>query len=294
MGRLAAAMTLVLAMAPAAAAASLARAGEPPRRVVSLNLCTDQLAALLLPPGRIAALSRLARDPELSYVATRIEGIAVTEGGAEELLALKPDLVLAGTYTAQPAVRMAKAHHIPVVQVGLIADFDGIRAQVRTVAAALGESAKGEDLLADMDRRLAAAAPGDGRRPTALSLAPGAFTSGAGTLTAAVMRAAGLANYPEAKGMTGYGYLTVEGIVADPPDLLITGAPSPGRGVKDRPSLAGALISHPALARAIPPDRRPALDENLLGCGGPYTAAAVEALAHARADWLARQDGGRS
>ncbi|MDE1148320.1 MAG: ABC transporter substrate-binding protein [Azospirillaceae bacterium] len=256
---------------------------EPaPQRVVSLNLCTDQLAALLLPPARIAALSHLARDPELSYVADRIGGIPVTQGGAEELLHLAPDLVLAGKYTAQPAVRLAKAHHIPVVQVGLIADFDGIRAQVRTVAAALGESARGEELLADMDRRLAAAAPTDARRPTALSLAPGAFTSGAGTLTAAVMAAAGLANYAEAHGLKGYGYLTVEGIAADPPDLLIANT-----APKDRPSLSGALIDHPALRRALPPDRRPQLAENLLGCGGPYTAAAVEALALARADWLA-------
>ncbi|MDZ5646099.1 ABC transporter substrate-binding protein [Nitrospirillum sp. BR 11828] len=261
-----------------------------PRRVVSLNLCTDQLAALLLPPGRIAALSHLAADPTLSYVAGRIGGIPLTQGGAEELLALKPDLVLAGRYTAQAAVRMAKAHHIPVVQVGLIADFDGIRDQVRAVAAALGESATGESLLADMDRRLAAAAPTDDRRPTALSLAPGAFTSGAGTLTAAVMNAAGLANYPATKGMTGYGYLTVEGIVADPPDLLITGAPDTA---EDRhPSLSGALIAHPALLRAIPPSRRPHLDETLLGCGGPYTVEAVEALARARTDWLNRQRAG--
>ncbi|WP_049974372.1 ABC transporter substrate-binding protein [Azospirillum sp. B4] len=265
-----------------------APAGTAPGRVVSLNLCTDQLAALLLPPGRIAALSHLARDPELSYVASRVAGIPVTQGGAEELLALKPDLVLAGRYTAQAAVRMAKAHHIPVVQVGLVADFDGIRAQVRTVAGALGESAKGEALLADMDRRLAAAAPADDRRPTALSLAPGAFTSGAGTLTAAVMRAAGLVNYPEAKGMSGYGYLTVEGIVADPPDLLVAST-----GVKDRPSLSGALIDHPALRRVLPEGHRPRLAENLLGCGGPYTVEAVEALARARGQWLARHDGGR-
>ncbi|MEE3625512.1 ABC transporter substrate-binding protein [Nitrospirillum sp. BR 11752] len=280
-------MPVVSGRAPAWGAAT----GAPPQRVVSLNLCTDQLAVLLLPPDRVAALSHLAADPTLSYVADRIGGIPLTQGGAEELLALKPDLVLAGRYTAQAAVRMAQAHHIPVVQVGLIADFDGIREQVRTVAAALGKSATGESLLADMDRRLAAAAPADGRRPTALSLAPGAFTSGAGTLTAAVMDAAGLANYPAAKGMTGYGYLTVEGIVADPPDLLITAASE--TGTDHHPSLSGALIAHPALLRAIPPGRRPRLEENLLGCGGPYTAEAVEALARARTEWLNRREKGQ-
>ena len=41
-----------------------------PERVVSLNLCTDQMLVLLA-PEKVLALSPLARDPALSFVAAR-------------------------------------------------------------------------------------------------------------------------------------------------------------------------------------------------------------------------------
>src|SRR5690606_8616627 len=62
----AAGLALVYALAPAAA--------EPPKRIVSLNLCTDQLLVDLVAPQRIGALSRLAADPALSSISDRIAG----------------------------------------------------------------------------------------------------------------------------------------------------------------------------------------------------------------------------
>ena len=40
-----------------------APAATPPRRIVSLNLCTDQILLDLVPRDRIAALSELVADP---------------------------------------------------------------------------------------------------------------------------------------------------------------------------------------------------------------------------------------
>lgn len=250
----------------------------PPQRVVSLNLCTDQLAVLLLPPDRIAAVSFLARDPELSHVADRAATLPIVHGTAEEILPLRPDLVLAGTFTTRPTVRLLKAKGIPVLELGLASGFDDIRAQTRAVAAALGVPERGEALLAEMDRRLAAAAPAAGdARPRVLTFAPGGFTAGAGTLSDAIMRAAGVANYAAARGLNGYGYLPVEAVAADPPDLLVGGREAAGH-----PSLAGRLLSHPALARSIPPAARLRIPGSLSACGGPFTVEAVERLAAAR------------
>lgn len=257
--------------------------GGPPRRVVSLNLCTDQLAVLLLPRERIAGLTFLAEDPDLSTVADRVAGIPLVQGQAEEVLALRPDLVLAGIYTTRPTVALLKARGIPVIELGLTDGFDSIRAETRRLAAALGVPERAEELLAEMDAALAAAAPtpesGAGpANPTALTFAPGGFTAGAGTLSDAVMRAAGLTNYAAAKGMNGYGYLSVETVAADPPDLLIASAQP-----KDYPSLQDRMLGHPALARAVPAAARPRIPGSLWACGGPFTAEAVTRLAAARA-----------
>lgn len=270
---------LATAVALAAAPPVLAK----PQRVVSLNLCTDQLAVLLLPRERIAALSFLAQDRELSAVADRAAGLPAVHGMAEEILPLQPDLVLAGSFTTRPTVALLKARGIRVLELGLADDFDAIRAQLRQVADALGEQERAEALLAAMDATLARAAPADGQRPSALSLAPGGFTAGSGTLSDQVMRAAGLRNYAAARGLAGYGYLPVEMVAADPPDLLLDKPEGGGTS----PSLANRLLTHPALARSVPPDRRPVVPGALITCGTPLTADAVTLLAEARAALLA-------
>lgn len=261
-----------------------AKAG--PARVVSLNLCTDQLVLALLPRDRIAALSFLAADPGLSALSGQVGSIPLVQGMAEEVLPLKPDLVLVGTYTTRPTVALLRARGVKVMEVGLVSDFDGIRAQIRNVAAALDVADRGEELIARMDATLAAAGPavGDTRRPRVLSLAPGAFTAGSGTLSDAVMRAAGLMNYAADKGLSGYGYLPVETVAADPPDLLIANADEKGH-----PSLNGQMLSHPALSRAVPAAARPTVPGKLWTCGGPFTADAVALLAAARQRVLSTQ-----
>ncbi|MEW8692284.1 MAG: hypothetical protein AB2535_14510, partial [Candidatus Thiodiazotropha endolucinida] len=47
----------------------MAIAAEPPRRVVSVNLCSDQLLLMLADPQQVASVSYLSRDPDSSFVA---------------------------------------------------------------------------------------------------------------------------------------------------------------------------------------------------------------------------------
>lgn len=272
---------LFMAIRPPAWAADV----SVPRRLVSLNLCTDQLLLELAPRDHIAGLSFLAIDRSLSAQADAAVGLPLVRGQAEEVLTVQPDLVLAGMFTARPTVALLQARGIKVLEVGLANDFAAIRAQIRSVAAALGQAEKGEAVIAGMDATLAAARPPSGQtRPRALTLAPGAFTAGAGTLTDAAMQAAGLDNYAASKGLNGYGYLSLEQIAADPPDLLLIDG-----GDGKTPSLNGQLLVHPALAHAIPAERRLIIPGWMWTCGGPFTADAVRLLASAR-DRLVKEE----
>ena len=234
-----------------------ARAAE---RVVSLNLCTDQLLVLLA-PAKVAALSTLARDPVLSAVAAAAQTLPQVRADAEAVLVLHPDLVLAGQYGAQAAVAALKARGVPVLQLGLPASFDAIRAQVQALASALGAAARGETLLAAMDRLLASLRH-PSPAPSAVLLEPRGWTSAPGTLGDAVLSAAGYRD-------VGAGRLGLERLLAHPPDVLVT-AEAPRF-----PSLATAMLEHPAL-RTIPRKRfAPAL----LTCAGPFTAEAAAQIA---------------
>jgi iron complex transport system substrate-binding protein len=263
---------LLLLLAPSLALAA------PPQRIVSLNLCADQLVVLLAEPSRIAALSKLARDRQLSYVADRAEGFPSAQPHAESVLAYRPDLVLAGKLAAAPTVNFLKSKGVPVLQISLLSSFDGIREQTRSVGKALGAEARAEQLIATMDKILAAAEDAPGapaqRRPVALSWQPGGFTAGSGTLMDAVLRAAGYDNLATLRGLKGYGFLTLETVAAGRPDLLIADTDLP-----DPPSLRQALLAHPVLSPARGGvGARIAAPPALTACAGPFTAEAVALL----------------
>jgi iron complex transport system substrate-binding protein len=235
--------------------------------VVSLNLCADQFVVALAERERIAALSPLAVDPALSAVAAEAAGIPRVRTVAEEVLPLNPDLAIVGPWGAARVAAMLEARGVAVLRLGLAEDFDAILRHLRSVAAALGETARGEALAASIARDLAAIR----RRadaPRALVWQARGFVPGRGTLPDAVLRAAGLAN---AAPFAGYGFVSLERLLADPPDLLVT-APAAGP-----PSLSEALLEHPALARAAIPRAR--IDPAWLACGGPETVRAAAALA---------------
>ena len=233
-----------------------------PHRIVSLNLCTDQLLVLLA-PEHIAALEPLARDPALSFVARQAVSFPRVQADAEAVLQLHPDLVLAGVYGAQTTVALLRERGVRVVQMNSPENFDAIGKQVADAADLLGEKRRGEAVIADMRRRLAAVPRNPAR--TAMLWEARGWTAGPGSLGDAVLRAAGLQNVG-----TG-GQVGLEALLTHPPDLLVT------QTIPNAPSLATDLAETPALA-SIP---RARIRPELLICGGPYSVGAVEDLAHA-------------
>src|SRR5262245_20537950 len=80
------------------------RAADAPRRIVSLDLCTDQMLVELVPRDRIAAVTHLAADPTVSAIPEKARGILITHGDAEDVLRLDPDLILAGPFGVRSTV----------------------------------------------------------------------------------------------------------------------------------------------------------------------------------------------
>jgi iron complex transport system substrate-binding protein len=238
--------------------------GRPARAadwVVSLNLCTDQYLGLLA-PEKIAGLTPLARDPAISYISEAAKAFPIVKPSAESVLALLPDLVLAGPYGAQATIALLRERGVPVLQVGLPQTFGAIRAQLRELADTLGVPERGERLEQEMDGLLDAVPPRL-QPPRAVFWGARGQSSGPGSLGAAVLAAAGLDNVGTGRRMA------LETLAAHPPDMLVV-PETPAF-----PSLATDLLNHPAV-RSIP---RVVIPPSLLICGGPWTALAVRLLA---------------
>ncbi len=250
-----------------------------PRRVVSLNLCADQLVLALAEPANIASVTHHAADPELSHMSAAADGITANRGRAEEVVALDADLVFTAAPTAQPTVFMLRQLGIEVVELPLAESIEGVRELVRRVAALVGEDARGEAAIAEMDARLAAVAAAAGPRPRAAVLQARGHTAGPGTLIDEVVRVAGFENIATELGVAGAGYLGLEALVLARPDtVVLSGYRS------DQASLAVQLFDHPAL-RSRRDITVVAMPVALWLCATPAIAEAAERLVSARGGW---------
>lgn len=256
------------------------------QRIVSLNLCTDELLLRLADPARIASVTWLSRNPAGSNVAEMAERVPVNYGLAEQIIAAEPDLVLAGTFTTRIAIGMLKRTTIPVVEFPVPRSFDEVRQQVRDVAGLVQAEDRGRALVAEIDRRVAAvAARPRAIRPTAIVFNPNGATVGQGSLPDEIMTAAGLDNIAARLRIDNYGEIPLEVIALHEVDVLIVSASRDGP-----PSKATELLSHPILSK-LTRTRIVVLPGRLWNCGGPGVAEAVERLDAVAADVVRAKSG---
>jgi iron complex transport system substrate-binding protein len=249
-----------------------ARAG--PKQVVSLNLCTDQLLLALADRGQIAILSRLARDPSVSYMAEPAGGLPQIEGGAEAILLSRPDLVLTGTYGQQDQVALLRRHGSEVLQLGPWSGLAEGREQIRLLARELGHPDRGEALIARIDAALDRAREIMPKKTSILVYERGGWITASRSPLSEVLVHMGFTLHQEALGMNPGGVARLETIVTHPPDVMLVDAASQ-RAI----DIGTALFAHPALAAAVPPERRLAVPGHLTICGGPSTPTMIDALA---------------
>ncbi|MEP9360848.1 ABC transporter substrate-binding protein [Sphingomonas sp. KR3-1] len=245
-----------------------------PMRVMSLNTCTDQLVLELLPPERIASVTMLSLDPGDSLMAAEAKRVAINHGLAEEVVRQKPDLVIASPFST-PAVRsMLKRLNYPMIEVGAANSFDDIRSMTRQVAAAVGEVARGEALIAEMDAKLAALARAPHATYRIAAWDRFGFGSGAGTLPGAIFEAAGAHNVAADPPASNYGRPDAEVLLEAAPPLLVQGAP----GVP-KPSLGDDVEAHRVVRRFWSSQGRMLnIPQAYYVCGTPRIAEAVRLL----------------
>lgn len=247
---------------------------EAPARVVSMNLCTDQLALLIAAPGQVVSVSHFAADPAMSAYAPLAAGLPANRGRAEELYLLAPDLVLADVWSSPATLSMLDRLGLRVERFTPGESMDEVRANILRMGVVLGREARAAEVLADFDARLAALPPASADPPRAALYGPGGYTYGSATLAGQILAAAGFANLAEAAGLPFGGTLPLEALVLAAPDLVVT-----GRGAGR--SRAEEVLRHPALAALRQAGAATDVD---WACATPAVLDAAERLAALRLD----------
>ncbi|ESR26449.1 ABC transporter substrate-binding protein [Lutibaculum baratangense] len=264
---------ILVAAALVAAGASGAVAGAP-ERVVSMNVCTDQLAMLVAAPGQLVSISHLTRDPATSALAEEARAYPIHHGQAEEIFLLEPDLVIAGTTARPTTLSMLRRLGVRVEQMPSASTLGEIRDNIAHMGELLGQPERARDLVARFDERLRAVRGRPYAPPLAAPYYANGFSSGGRSLAAAVIEAAGYENLGTRLGLEGTAPVPLEVLLMHDPALLILGTHD-----YDAPAKAQEIFAHPALERAFGRARRIEIANSAWVCGGPFTADAVEALA---------------
>ena len=277
------AAAVLLASQPAAAAPS---GYAKPQRILSMNLCADMLLLELVPNPRIAAVTYLAHDGAEALFPGADTGIAINHGTAEDIINLKPDLILAGAFSTPLTRRLAKAIGAPIVEVPDATSFEDIRRNLRQVGMAVGEPARAEALVARMDADLAALKALPARPPVrVIAWSGGDSVPGRETLSGRIIEAAGAVNIAARSGQT-YGAIDVEELLAARPDALLYGGGGPLK-----PSVRGEEGQHRVLRRLYA-GRRIVYSDIAHTCGLPQSARSALDLRRAL-DALPEQRAGR-
>lgn len=274
MGRRAAAGWLG-ALAALLAAIPGQAADHPARRVVSANLCADRLVLQLADRDHVLSVSRFATDPAGSTVVALAAELPANRGGAEDIMAFHPDLVVLGAFNPRPTAAMLRSLGVRVHVLPLAESIEEARSAIRGLAADLGVPERGERLIADMDARLAAL-PVRGRPVRAAVYQAGGWSAGRGTMADDLFRRIGLVNLTAEAGISGFGALPLETLVASAPDLLVFETTGDG----EPPSVAAELLRHPALSGEI---RHVSVPMRLWACPDPALVDAAALVAGAGA-----------
>lgn len=254
----------VFASLLAASLALASPAAASPRRVASLNLCTDELVLMLAAPAQVISVTHLAQDEAETPLWRQARRYRRNDGSLLSVAGLRPDLVVTMGGGVRDRGGIAARLGIATLDLPFAGSLADVEANIRRVAAALGQPARGEAMIRRIEA-LRASAPR--RRVDAIWLGGGGRTVGAGGLEAQWMALAGLGQRP----MQG-DRVSLETLIVRPPAVLLRSAYRQGQY-----SNAQRWLDNPAVTRARA-GRTIATDGRLWTCMGPLLIGEVARL----------------
>lgn len=260
----------LLLMAALAMPVSSALAANLPH-VVSMNVCSDQLLLSLADPEQILGLSRFSRDAWVNGDTRRYPRLS---GGAEDVLVLKPDIVLANLFDKRSTRELLKANGMHLAELSVPRTLSEVKDQIRELGDIVGHADRAGLQIARLDAALARArqAVAD-KHYHVLPLSRRGWVAGRDSFIGALLAETGLFNAAGELGFDFGGYASLEAIVSLKPDLLLVS--QAGDFARDD---GQAFLLHPALERFYSPEKRIVIPERLTECGGVTLADALDVL----------------
>lgn len=201
---------------------------EKPQRIVSQTLATDEILLAICDPQKITALSSLADDTQYSNVTEEAKGIkGRVSGSAEQILQMKPDLILVASYSKAEFYELLKAANAPFYRFAGFDKIEDVKNNIRTVGFAIGEDLKADEVVAKMEREIEtikARAPKTEKPLRVMSYGLSGNTAGANTLFDEMLKLIGAVNLVAENQISGHTKISSEQLTKWNPDVIVASA----------------------------------------------------------------------
>lgn len=250
-----------------------------PLKIVSLSLCIDQVLLMLVEKQRIAAITHLAPDPTYSYHWRAAESLTIHNGLAEEIVPLKPDLVIGISNADVMATQMMRRLGLNVHSLPSPTNLREAEVFTRALGKLVGENERAEQLIQTMHRDIARAKALADKLPAqvAISYGPNGYTAGQNTLKNEILTAAGYRNLAAELGIKYYGNVSLEQLVWAKPDIIILDQDGTNQNSK-----AQSFTNHPVLNSLLGQDNIHRMPTSYWLCPGPIASKAILRLVEQR------------
>lgn len=260
-----------------APSAPLAESNGRPMRIVSLDYCADQYVLKLADPEQVLAISPDGAK-EFSYMRDTAARVPSVRPIAEDVLILKPDLVVRAYGGGPNAEAFFERAGIPVLQLGWASSVDGddigsIPGLIQQMADGLDQSQRGRELVNEFRARLSNLRK-RAESERALYITPSGVTSGPGSMVHEMLLSAGFKNF---QTQPGWRSVDLEQLAYAQPDVVAAAF----FGIAENYTGGWSTLNHPVAEEQLLSKPVIPLDSSWTACSGWFILDAIEALAEA-------------
>ena len=224
-----------------------------PKRILTFSMYTDQIVLGLVTSDHLVGINSLLDDPVLSNIIPIAKKITKKIGnpGAEEVLSMKPDLVIVSDWTQAEKMQSMRDLGLKVVSVKSPETIQDAKDAISQVAAAIGEPEKGRQLIGMMDKKLAEIREKTSRikpeqRKNIVLLSLMTAYGGTGCAYDDACREATVINGIAAAGLKNGQQLTKEMLIKINPDIMLLPVYT-GQGSYDTQAFIDSYLKDPSL-----------------------------------------------
>ena len=227
-----------------------------PLRIIAASIGHDEMIVALVPVERLVGVGGISKDPTYSNVASLVQDKPEVTRDPETIIAQAPDVVVTSPFFPAEAIAALATTGIPVVQTELKHDPEARINGILLMGYIFGEEERALEFAAEVSDRFDAVVTVTQKqepRPRVLavtSYSDQLWVAGGGSTEGGVIVAAGGINAAEAAGIESNQTISLEGVIAMAPDVIIIPQPVAFGAEEFRQGLLDneALAEVPAIA----------------------------------------------